>query len=135
MPMLVGREAILLAVGVLSGPMCIGGRCRGCRLFRDWLIFSVSRAVWLWYELLRVPILLLVLLACDVVAISMATKEPLPVELLWKLWMLDVSNAMLSFFLSTNVASDGESLGELYTLGIAGTGGTSSSKSLAVLWI
>ena len=50
----------------------------------------------------------------------------LPVELLW---MLLASKVRLDFRFSRNDMSAGESFGDSYTLGIAGTGGTSSSSS------
>jgi len=39
------------------------------------------------------------------------------------------------FFLSANVESFGDSFGDSYTFGIAGTGGTSSSLSGPVDWL
>jgi hypothetical protein len=50
----------------------------------------------------------------------------LPVELLW---ILLVSNARVDLLLSKNDISAGDSFGDSYTFGIAGTGGTSSSSS------
>lgn len=46
------------------------------------------------------------------------------------LLILLVSNGMLDFRLLKNGCSAGESLGDSYAFGIAGTGGTSSSSSL-----
>lgn len=46
--------------------------------------------------------------------------------------LLVSSERLPDFLFSKNVASAGESLGDSYTLGIAGTGGTSSSSSIVI---
>jgi hypothetical protein len=51
----------------------------------------------------------------------------LPVELLW---ILLVSKAKVDFLLSKKDISAGDSFGDSYAFGIAGTGGTSSSSSI-----
>lgn len=55
--------------------------------------------------------------------------EPLPDKLFVDvLFMLLVSNGKLVFRLLKTVGSEGDSLGDSYALGMAGTGGTSSSS-------
>lgn len=57
--------------------------------------------------------------------------EPLPDKLLVEvLFILLVSNGRLDFRLLKSAGSAGESFGDSYALGIAGTGGTSSSSLL-----
>jgi len=59
-------------------------------------------------------------------------SETLPVELLLRLL---ASNARLDFLFSINDTSAGDSFGDSYTFGMAGTGGTSSlSSPVAALW-
>jgi len=118
--------AIFAAVGVLRGPRVIGGSLSGCKFFLDCAagFFSKSNLeVWTDLRLLGFRWTL-------TGGGSFSTSDTLPVELLFKLL---ASNARLDFLLSKNDSSAGESLGDSYTFGIAGTGGTSSSSSATVL--
>lgn len=57
--------------------------------------------------------------------------ETLPVDVLLRLL---ASNAIFDFRFSKNESSAGEFLGDSYTLGIAGTGGTSSPSAFVGAW-
>lgn len=108
---------------MLNGPRVIGGSRSGCKLFLDcgadaFLSISIFE-VWTDLRLLGLR---------EIMAGGGSVTAPvrLAVELLCTLLE---SNAMWDFLLSKNDSSAGESLGDSYTLGMAGTGGTSSSLS------
>jgi hypothetical protein len=117
------RAATFAAVGVLSGPRVIGGSRRGCRFFLCGIAAFLSVSV------LRGCIDFLALGFRCTFSEALVDTGPvmLAVELLW---ILLVSKAKVDFRLSMNDSSAGDSFGDSYAFGIAGTGGTSSSSSI-----
>jgi hypothetical protein len=94
------NAAIFSVVGMLKGPTEMGGSWRGCRFFLPCEAPGFNK-----YKDLRLLALRLVLFV-----------------------VLILSKTRLGFLLSSPCASP-VSLGDSYALGIAGTGGTSSSSS------
>jgi hypothetical protein len=117
----------LAAVGVLSGPKVMGGSRNGWRFFLFCApagFFSASpRDAW--------PVLRLLGRRWTLAGAGSLTciTDVLAVELLWTLL---ASKARFDFRFSKKDNSAGDSLGDSYTLGMAGTGGTSSSSSAVV---
>lgn len=122
------KAAILAAVGMLSGPRFRGGRLRGCRLFLEaaplgFCSASDGGAPMVFLELCFRALGLRWSL---VTGSKTGALDRLPVELLLTLL---VSSPWVDLRFSRNESSADESLGDSYALGIAGTGGTSSSSS------
>lgn len=120
--------AILFVVGVLNGPRLIGGSLRGCRCLLPCGVLLCSVSAWVLfgaYELFRALGLRWTLVGSGKTGI-----EILPVGL-----ELELSTSILLkavFFFSMKYVSAGESFGDSYALGMAGTGGTSSSSSAGI---
>lgn len=116
----------MLAVGVLSGSKFIGGSLNGCRFFLFW--FTGVVLFWSASEVEANA-------ACFRVfgGLSFLTgsrTDVLPDKLFVDiLLILLASKGKLDLRLKNGV-SEGESFGDSYALGIAGTGGTSSSSLL-----
>jgi hypothetical protein len=119
------KAAILAAVGVLKGSKFRGGSRRGCRFFLTGVeLFCWSTSEFeptgAWYRCFG-----------SRSDLTGSLTEPLPDKLFVEvLFILLVSNGKLDFRLLKSVGSAGDSFGDSYALGIAGTGGTSSSSSL-----
>lgn len=127
------NRAILFTVGVLNGPTVSGGRfidlkfLRGCADcgcdFSGCALFSgEAAAVGTGLRALfrRCTALAFSWIACT-------GPDRLPVDVLR---ILLESSAKFDFLLSKKCISAGDSFGDSYTFGIAGTGGTSSSSSV-----
>jgi hypothetical protein len=122
------KAAILAAVGVLKGRRFNGGKRKGCRFF---FFVGVAFAFCSMSDSEAIRAFLLVTGSGSILVDSRTEADPENsfVELLF---LLLESNGRLDFRLK-NGCSAGDSLGDSYALGIAGTGGTSSSSLPAEL--
>lgn len=116
-----GNAAILEAVGVLKGKRFNGGSRSGCKLFfLTWVVFRISDST---------GATAFLVLGSGSWRIGSRT-DPRPERLLVEmLLILLASKGLLTFRWVKNGGSAGESLGDSYAFGIAGTGGTSISSS------
>jgi hypothetical protein len=131
---LMGRSAVpfscsaatLAAVGMFNGPRFSGGNRRGSRLFLTCVFFfsSVLAAGGAWFVDLRLD------LRCSLTVSTAVGGGTLVVGLLWlfRLIVMLSRAPRLDFFLANEYMSVGASFGDSYALGMAGTGGTSSSS-------
>lgn len=125
-PVSLCNAAIFAVVGLLRGSKFKGGNLRGWRFFFfDGVPFdfcSTSDAT----TLLFLDSTSILIGSCVAVSPDNSVVE--------MLLMLLASKGRLVFRLLKNGASAGDSLGDSYALGMAGTGGTSSSSLPAELW-
>lgn len=112
----------MAAVGVLRGSKFKGGNLRGCKFFFFWFtgVVLLSASELDTAALFRV--------FADRSFLEGSLTEPLPDKLFVEmLFILLASKGKLDFRLKNGVSA-GESFGDSYAFGIAGTGGTSSSS-------
>ena len=120
-----GKAAILAAVGVLRGNKFKGGSRKGCRFF------FTGVALFCWSTSEFEPRGTWCRCFGSRSDLRGSRAEPLPDKLFVEvLFMLLVSNGRLDFRCVKSGGSEGDSFGDSYALGIAGTGGTSSSSLL-----
>ena len=119
------NAAILLVVGVLSGNKFNGGNLSGCRFF-----FLTGAALLCWSTSEVVPARAC-FLGFDSRSFRVASLiDPLPERLAVEaLLILLASKGILDLRWVKNGGSAGDSFGDSYAFGIAGTGGTSCSSS------
>lgn len=119
------RAAILAVVGVLNGNRFSGGRRRGCRFF-----FLTGAALLCWSSDVAVGPYFLTFGSRSFFGGSRI--EPLPDKLLVEVLLILLASKGILDFRLKNGGSAGESFGDSYAFGIAGTGGTSSSSLFPV---
>lgn len=120
------NAATLAAVGMFNGPRFNGGNRRGSKLFLT-CVFFLSSALGIMGA--YAAVLTLGLRCSLTVSIMGAGAATLVVELLVPRLMVMLSRVpRLDFFLAKKYASASLSFGDSNALGIAGTGGTSSSS-------
>lgn len=118
------KAAILVVVGVLKGSRFRGGSRSGCKFF-----FFAVIALFCWSRS-ELEVTEPYWRFCGSRSFLTGSRtEALPDKLVVEeLFILLASNGILDFRLLRKGGSAGDSLGDSYALGIAGTGGTSSSS-------